>query len=452
MARYLIQNGVLVLEDRYLRGDLLIDGEKIAAIGEKLSDEGAEVVSAEGCLVFPGFIDANVSFEPEGAVKAADDFYTGTRAALAGGTTTVIDCAVPQDKQSLQEAAQRAAVKAKGKSSCDYSFHLSLGRYVAEGDIAEAAKQGYTSFAVQPELEGPLLIARLNEIARAGGLAMARCENRDMVAYLAAKVSDSMRREVSFFPTIHPDYAEAEGISRFLYYCEAAGANALVCAVSSAKSVSELRKAHRALSISIYSEVCPQHLSLTGELYGKGGFMAAKYVCDPPLRSQKDVEHLKSVLSSEFDLISSGHVSYNQSTQKVFGVNDFTKIPAGLPTVENRGDIAYLEGVAGSHITDHQFAARMSTNAAKLFGMYPQKGVIAVGSDADLVVFDPAIKRVINATSQRMAVDYNPFEGTVAEGQARAVFLRGRMAAQYGVVLEECTGREIKRKNPEFYK
>lgn len=451
MSRYLIKDGVLILEDRYLEGDLLIEDEKIAAIGNDLPTEGAETVSAKGCLVFPGFIDTNVSLLSDGGLKTADDFYSGTRAALAGGTTTVIDCAVPADRQTISQAARRACSAAEGKSSCDYSFHLALDHGSAD-QVEEAAGEGFRSFVLSSQLDSRTALKCLSAVAAVEGLALCSPENTDMVEHLTSRLAESAMREVASLPAVHPDYAESEAVIRFLYHCEATGANALVRSVSCSKSVSELRKARKLLkNTKIYSEVLAHHLALDSSLYSKGGFAAAQYVCTPALRAKADCEHLVSVLGSEFSLISSGHKSYNQSTSKVFGVNDFTKIPSGMPTVENRSDVAYLKGVVGSVITDHQFSARMSLYAAKLFGMYPQKGVLAVGSDADIVIFDPAMRSTVSASKQRMQADYNPYEGLSVEGQARAVFLRGKLCAQYGVVIEECTGKEVKRGQPVYF-
>ena len=374
MATTLIKGGIVLLEGEYLKGDILIDGGIIADIGEHIDAAADQTLDAAGCLVMPGFIDGNVCFTAY-RQRMADDVLSGTRAAVAGGTTAVLDCIYPEEGQTLLDAANRANAKCAGEISCGYGFHLGIDRVTrtTADEIAEAVKAGFNSFVVTG-LDGmPLLIA-LKAIANAGGIALARCENADFVAAATERISENGRRDIANFPLAHPPLAEAEGISRFLYYAAEAGAAALVREVSTVASQSELRRA-RKYSKNVYAELCPQQIGLTEEQYKKGGFEAAKYITVPPLRSAADASAmLNACANGECDIFSSGHRSFNQSTQKVFGVNDFTKVPEGLPTVENRADILYNDAVLAGLITDHQFASLMSANAAKLFGLYPKKG------------------------------------------------------------------------------
>ena len=418
----LLKNGTVVSGDMSVREDVLIDGEKIVKVGRNLEAEDAQVVDVNGKLLFPGFIDGHTHFDLEVAgTVTADDFETGTRAAIAGGTTLVIDYA-SQDKggHTLKEGLEKWHKKADGKCSCDYSFHMSVVEWneETEREIQDMINEGITSFKLY--MTYPAIDALIAEAKKEGRLGP---ENH---------------------PLVRPDIMEAEAVHRLLVIADAADAPVMVVHLTNRKAFEEVMRA-RMNGQKVYAETCPQYLLLDDSVYSKPDFEGAKYVCAPPIRKKADQDCLwKALANDQIQTVATDQCSFTME-QKALGKDDFTKIPGGLPGVQTRGTLLYTYGVRTGRITQEQMCRLLSENAAKLYGVYPNKGVIREGSDADIVVFDPEKENVISAKTHLYHTDNNPYEGFKLHGDIDSVYLRGAHVVQDGKVILEKTGKYIKR-------
>ena len=435
-VKTLLKNGTVVSGDMSVIEDVLIDGEKIVKVGRNLEAEDAQVVDVNGKLLFPGFIDGHTHFDLEVAgTVTADDFETGTRAAIAGGTTLVIDYA-SQDKggHTLKEGLEKWHKKADGKCSCDYSFHMSVVEWneETEREIQDMINEGITSFKLYmtyPAMivdDGDLykIIKKLNEY---GCFAGVHCENAGAIDALIAEAKKEGRLGPENHPLVRPDIMEAEAVHRLLVIADAADARA------------------RMNGQKVYAETCPQYLLLDDSVYSKPDFEGAKYVCAPPIRKKADQDCLwKALANDQIQTVATDQCSFTME-QKALGKDDFTKIPGGLPGVQTRGTLLYTYGVRTGRITQEQMCRLLSENAAKLYGVYPNKGVIREGSDADIVVFDPEKENVISAKTHLYHTDNNPYEGFKLHGDIDSVYLRGAHVVQDGKVILEKTGKYIKR-------
>lgn len=451
--RYLLKNGTVVTGESSVKQDVLIENEKIIQVGENIQDEQALAVDVSGKLLFPGFIDAHTHFDLEVAgTVTADDFETGTKAALLGGTTLVIDYA-SQDKggHSLNEGLQKWHEKADGKCSCDYSFHMSIVEWneKTENEIEAMLKEGITSFKLYMTYPAMLvndsdlykIIKKLNEYDCFAGV---HCENAGVIDALIEEAKAEGRFGPENHPLVRPDEMEAEAVHRLLVIAKQANAPVMVVHLTNKKALEEIREA-RKKGQKVYAETCPQYLLLDDSVYERPDFEGAKFVCAPPIRKKEDQECLWEALAKEeIQTIATDQCSFTWD-QKKLGKDDFTKIPGGLPGVETRGTLIYTYGVREGKITIQQMCRLLSENAAKLYGVYPQKGVIAPGSDADIVVFDPEKESVISAETHAYNTDNNPFEGFSLHGGIDKVFLRGTLAVDNGKLLQEKLGKYIKR-------
>lgn len=451
--RYLLKNGTVVTGENSVRQDVLIENEKIIQVGEGIQDEQALAVDVSGKLLFPGFIDAHTHFDLEVAgTVTADDFETGTKAALLGGTTLVIDYA-SQDKggHSLKEGLQKWHEKADGKCSCDYSFHMSIVEWnkETEDEIEDMLEAGITSFKLYMTYPAMIvndsdlyrIIKKLNQYDCFAGV---HCENAGVIDALIEEAKAAGRLGPENHPLVRPDDMEAEAVHRLLVIAEQANAPVMVVHLTNKKALEEIRKA-RKRGQKVYAETCPQYLLLEDSVYARPDFEGAKFVCAPPIRKKEDQECLWEALAKEeIQTIATDQCSFTWD-QKKLGKDDFTKIPGGLPGVETRGTLIYTYGVREGKITVQQMCRLLSENAAKLYGVYPQKGVIAPGSDADIVVFDPEKESVISAETHAYNTDNNPFEGFALHGGIDKVFLRGSLAVDNGKLLQEKLGKYIMR-------
>lgn len=459
MRQLLIKNGRIVTPEKTAAGDILVENGKIAAIGQNLPGDGREIYDACGCLLFPGFIDAHTHLDMDtGTALTADDFPTGTRAAICGGTTTLIDFATQDRGMTLAQALETWHKKAGGKSCCDYAFHMAITDWneTTRTEIADMVKAGITSFKLYMaynnlRVTDGEIYEILKEVGRVHGIIGVHCENGDLVNELVAENLRAGHITPNYHPLSRPDFVEAEAVSRYCYLAQAAGVPIHIVHLSTALGLSEARKA-RARGVKVYLETCPQYLTLDASLYGNGEFEAAKYVCSPPLRGSEDQAALWSALQTgEIETISTDHCSFNFKGQKELGKDDFSKIPNGMPGLEHRPVAVYTAGVAAGRITENDMARLCSENAARLFGLYPRKGVLAVGSDADIVVWDPSVKGVIQASKQHHNCDYTPYEGMETRGIAKAVFLRGVQAVDNGQPVGGMTGLYIPRGESEYF-
>ena len=457
----LIQNGTLLCPEGPVKADLRVEGETIVQIGPALPVGDSRVIDASGKLVFPGFIDTHTHFEMnKGTIReTADDWTTGSRAALAGGTTCVLDFAEPERGASLQSALETWHSRAEGRASCHYGFHMTIKdwdrRVLAE--LPAMTAQGVTSYKVYlayPNLRVSDAVAYqvIRAVAEQGGIVGCHCENGDLIEAATAELKAAGKLSPASHPLSHAAVMEDEAVTRWLALAEQAGAPVNVVHLSTRRGLEAARRA-RARGQKLYLETCPQYLTLTEEKYSLPGFEGAKYVCAPPLRRAEDVAALWAALAAgEIDTVGTDHCSFNLHPTKELGKDDFSAIPGGIPGVEHRPALMYTFGVAAGRITPHQMMALLAEQPAKLFGMYPQKGALAVGSDADIVIFDPDYTWRITAEGQYQNVDYTPYEGMEMAGRTDTVLLSGEVAVEGGRVVREHLGRYVRRGPCQFWR
>ena len=457
----LIQNGTLILPDGPVKADLRVDAGKIAEIGPALSADGCQVIDAGGKLVFPGFIDTHTHFEMNKGTdrETADNWETGTRAALAGGTTCVLDFAEPEHGHSLQSALDEWHSRADGHASCNYSFHMTIVDWDARirEELPKMTEQGITSYKVYLAYHGmriPDGVAYevIKAVGKEGGVVGCHCENGDLIDEAIAELKEAGMLTPASHPLAHSDLIESEAVNRWLNLAEQSGYPVNVVHLSTQRGLEEALMA-RSHGQSLYLESCPQYFTMTDEKYHLPGFESAKYVFSPPLRKQEDVDALWEALGEdEIDTIGTDHCSFNYATTKHLGKDDFSAIPPGIPGVEHRPALMYTYGVRQEHISELQMMKTLSENPAKLFGMFPQKGTLAVGSDADIVIFDPNYTWCIRAAEQYQNVDYTPYEGMEMAGRTETVLLGGEVAVEDGKVVKEGLGKFVHRGPSQFWR
>ena len=440
----LLKGGTIITPSGQRKADVLVNGEKIAWIGRG-TQPADQVVDVTGCFLFPGFIDAHTHFDLDVAnTTTADDFYTGTRAALRGGTTTVIDFACPNKGESLHHGLDLWHRKADGKAFCDYGFHMTIDDWneSIRAELPDMFAQGISSFKMYLTYPAMMIGDRdiywaLKELKRLGGIAGFHCENAGVIDGMIAERKAAGELSPASHPRVRPPYLEAEAVSRLLRIAQAADAPVVIVHLTNREALLEVDHA-RKRGQTVYVETCPQYLLLDESVYFNEDYSAAaRYVCAPPLRDKAEQEYLwKGLRRGAIQTVSTDHCSFTLA-QKDMGREDFTKIPGGLPGVETRGELIYSYGVAKRKISAAQMCRLLSENPARLYGLYPRKGVLRPGSDADIVVYDPGASHVIRAEDCVANVDYNPYEGFVTAGGIRQVWLRGRLSVEDGKVLAE---------------
>ena len=450
----LLKGGTIVSAAGSRVADLLIDGETIVQIGEHLSADGATVVDVSGKLLFPGFIDAHTHFDLDVCnTTTADDFESGTRSAVCGGTTMVIDFACPNKGETLGYGLDLWHKKADGRSSCDYSFHMTIDDW-NEGIKAEIPAMfaaGIPSFKMYMTYPAMMIgdqdmFYALQELKKYGGIAGVHCENAGVIDALIAEHKAAGKTAPSSHPECRPNPLEAEAVAHLLRITQVADTPIVIVHLSTKEALAEVMQA-RTRGQKVYVETCPHYLLLDDSVYYQEEYSAsARYICAPPMRKKEDQEVLwKALANGTIQTISTDHCSFTLQ-QKDAGKGDFTKIPGGLPGVETRGVLLYTAGVAAGRITKEQMCALLSENPARLYGAYPRKGVLAIGSDADIVVYDPEADAVITAESQHSAAGYTPYEGFRTRGSIAQVYLRGQLAAANGAPKLGPAGVYIPRK------
>lgn len=431
----IIKNGTIVTAvDTYL-ADICIDNGVISQIGANLSSAEAEIIDAKGCYVFPGGIDPHTHLDmPFGGTVTKDNFESGTKAAAFGGTTTIIDFCLTSKGKSLSSSIETWHKKSKETAVIDYGFHLQIVEM--NTDVLRELSQvidteGITSFKVfmaykhQFQADDETLFRTLVAAKDLGALVMVHAENGDVIDYLVKKTLEDGNTDPIFHALTRPPEVEAEATGRAATLTGLADSQLYVVHVSCAEAAEKIAEA-RGKGIDIWGETCPQYLVLDQSYLEKPNFEGAKYVWSPPLREKWNQEALWNALKTgQLQTIGSDQCSFDFVGQKDLGKGDFSKIPNGGPLIEDRISILFSEGVKKGRISLNQFVDITSTRAAKLFGLYPKKGAIAIGADADLVIFDPAIERIISAETHHMAVDYNPFEGMKVTGEPVSVLSRG---------------------------
>nr|WP_325214211.1 dihydropyrimidinase [uncultured Oscillibacter sp.] len=441
--RTLFKGGSIVSGKGVRRADLLVEGEKVVSLGRGLKAEADRVVDVGGCVLFPGFIDAHTHFDLEVAgTVTADGFASGSRAALRGGTTTVIDFACPNKGESLASGLARWREKAVGKTFCDYGFHMTIDDWNegVRAELPEMFAQGISSFKMYMTYPAMLLGDRdlyfaLKELKALGGICGVHCENAGVIDALIAEKKAAGELSPASQPLTRPPYLEAEAVSRLLRVAQAAQAPVVVVHLTNGEALEEVLRA-RKRGQTVYVETCPQYLALDESLYFQENFSdAARYVCAPPLRDKGEADALwKALRRGDIQTVSTDHCSFTLE-QKELGRGDFTKIPGGLPGVETRGELMWSLGVAKRRLSVAQMCRALSENPAKLYGLFPRKGTLQPGADADIVVYDPSGGHVIRAEDCESAAGYSPYEGFATDGGIRQVWLRGRLAVESGNVL-----------------
>ena len=439
--KILIKNGNIVTAvDNYF-ADLLIEDEKVSVIGRRLDMEADRVFDAAGKLVIPGGIDPHTHMEfPFGGTAAADDFRTGTIAAAHGGTTTIIDFAVQYHGQSLIEAVDNWHAKAEGKTAIDYGFHLITTDLPDERvpEMRQLIGEGVMSFKLFMAYPGVFLVddatiyRAMKNAGKAGGLICMHAENGIVINEIIKHALAEGKTAPKYHALTRPTKAEAEGVHRAIAIAEMADSPVYIVHLSCSDALEEVREA-RDLGVPAYAETCPQYLFLDYTAYEQEGFEGAKYVMTPPLREKWNQDKLwQGLRGNDLQVVSTDHCPFCFKEQKEMGRDDFTKIPNGGPGVEHRMSLVYDGGVAGDRISLNRFVEITSTSAAKIFGLFPRKGTIAVGSDADIVIFDPNEEMTISASTHHMNVDYSAYEGRRVRGVTKTVISRGRVVIDDG--------------------
>ncbi|MDY5846204.1 MAG: dihydropyrimidinase [Bariatricus sp.] len=448
----LFRGGSVVSGSKIEKADVLTEGEVILAVGENLSDPEAEEVDVAGKYLFPGFIDSHTHMDLDvSGTVTIDGFETGTKAELAGGTTCIIDFATQNKGESLEYALRHWHEKADGKASCDYAFHLALSDWNESiwEELKEIVAKGIHSFKLYTTYDAMVvddksiyeILTRLKEL---GGIAGVHCENKGIIdARLAETLKkNGDRKSAAEYPSTRPALAEAEAVSRLLKIAKCVDTPVIIVHLSSKEGYAEVERA-RAEGQTVYIETCPQYLVLDESRYTLAHNEGKKYMIAPPLRKTEDQEVLwKALEENKIQTIATDHCSFTVE-QKDMGKEDFSKTPCGMPGAEERPALIYQYGVNTGRLSLTQMCGYLSENQAKLYQLYPKKGVLAPGSDADIVVWDPDTEWTMTAKKQQSACDYCPMEGTKIKGRASEVYLRGTLAAKDGEILEAYKGQYV---------
>jgi dihydropyrimidinase len=454
----LIKGGhVVTAVDSYV-ADILIEGSTIALIGrdlERIVESPDKTIDANGRLVFPGGIDPHTHMDlPFGGTASSDDFETGTRAAAFGGTTTIIDFAVQYHGQTLNQALDVWFAKAEGKATIDYGFHLIVTELPDHRlpELAALINQGVSSFKLFMAYPGVFLVddatifKAMSTAGEKGGLICMHAENGVVIDVLVKRALAEGKTAPKYHALTRPTIAEAEGVHRAIAIAQMANSPVYIVHLSCYDALKEVQAA-RDLGLPAFAETCPQYLFLDHSYYEQEGFEGAKYVMTPPLRDESNQEQLwKGLRGDDLQVISTDHCPFCFKEQKELGRDDFSKIPNGGPGVEDRMSLIYDGGVVQKRISLNRFVELTSTAAAKIFGLFPKKGTIAVGSDADIVIFDPNREKTISAKTHHMRVDYNAYEGRTVRGVTETVLSRGNVIVENGTFKGKAgSGQFLKR-------
>jgi dihydropyrimidinase len=440
----LIKNGRIVTATDDYVADIFVAQSQIDVIGRNLTFPADTVIDAKGKLVIPGGVDPHTHLEmPFGNTTTSDDFVTGTRAAAHGGTTTLIDFAIQSQGASTLTTLDTWHAKAQGKTAIDYGFHMVITDLPAERtkEMRMLADAGVTSYKLYMAYPGQLLVddatifRAMRKAGEDGTLVCMHAENGVVIEELVKIALAEGRTAPKYHAQTRPTRLEADGVHRALTIAEIARAPVYIVHLSSADALKELRDA-QARGVMAHAETCPQYLLLDVGLYDQPGFEGAKYVLTPPLREKRNQDELwRGLRGNALHSISTDHCPFCIREQKELGKNDFSKIPNGGPGIENRMSLIYHYGVGGKRIGLNRFVELTSTGPAKIFGLFPKKGTIAVGSDADIVVFDPEREETIsvsNPHTHHMNIDYNAYEGFRVKGLTDSVVLRGKVIVERG--------------------
>src|SRR5690242_9016032 len=437
----LIQHGTVVTAEKSFPADILIERETVKEVRPGIAPNGATVIDATGLYVIPGGIDCHTHLDmPFGGTTSADDFETGTRAAAFGGTTSIVDFAIQARGTRLRDALDTWWKKAEGRACIDYGLHMivtDLGQCGLE-DMDDMVREGVASFKLFMAYPNVLMVddatifKALSQTAKNGALICMHAENGSVIDVIIARALAEGKTAPVYHALTRPPRAEAEAVHRAIAMAEIAGAPVYIVHLSSEDALNQVREA-RDRGVPAFAETCPQYLLLTIDELARPDFEGAKYVFTPPLRPKEHLPKLWEGLKHDhLQVVSTDHCPFCFEDQKILGKDDFTKIPNGGPGIENRLQLIYHHGVNTGRMDLSRFVQLTSTAPAKLFGMYPKKGTLAAGSDADIVVWDPRAEHVISAKTHNMRVDYSMFEGFCVRGNARQVYSRGELIVENG--------------------
>ncbi|MDB5538385.1 MAG: Dihydropyrimidinase [Devosia sp.] len=457
MTSKIIKNGTVVTADLTYAADVRVEDGKITEIGQNLS--GGEILDASGCYVMPGGIDPHTHLEmPFMGTYSTDDFESGTRAALSGGTTMVVDFCLPNPNQSLLEALQMWDNKTS-KASCDYSFHMAITWWGEQvfNEMADVVDRGITSFKHFMAYKGALMVdddemfSSFQRCADLGALPLVHAENGDVVAQMTAKLLADGNNGPEAHAYSRPPEVEGEATNRAIMIADMAGVPVYIVHTSCEQAHEAIRRA-RQKGMRVYGEPLIQHLVLDEtEYFNRDWDYAARRVMSPPFRNKQHQDSLWAGLQSgSLQVVATDHCAFT-TAQKRNGIGNFAKIPNGTGGLEDRMPVLWTKGVKTGRLTMNEFVAVTSTNIAKILNLYPKKGAILVGADADLVVWDPKRKKTITAAKQQSAIDYNVFEGIEVEGLPRFTLTRGHVAiVEDEIRTEQGHGQFVAReaKNP----
>jgi dihydropyrimidinase len=454
----LIRNGEIVTSEARYFADIYIEDQTITQIGPGLLvPQGTEVIDASGKLIFPGFIDPHVHIHlPFMGTFAKDTYETASVAALIGGTTSLIEMCCPSRQEDALAAYRLWKSKAEGRSACDYAFHMAVTRFDAETEaqLREIVADGTASFKVFLSYKGFFgvddgeLYQTLKLARELGVIVTAHCENAELVSRLQQDLLAAGKTGPEWHEPSRPETVEAEGTGRFAAFLETTGATGYVVHLSCAPALKAALEA-KARGVKLSVESVLPHFLLDKSYAERDGVEGMKFVMSPPLRDRRNQTVLWNALDAgEIDTVGTDHCPFDVE-QKLLGNDAFTAIPNGIPGVEDRVNLMYTYGVKRGRLNLHRFVDALSTRASKLFGLYPRKGEIAVGSDADLVVFDPAYRGTISAKTHHVNCDYSGFEGVEIEGRPSVVLVRGKVQVREGEFVGERGRGEFLRRRPE---
>ncbi len=452
----LIKNGTIVTATDQYVGDVFVEGEKITTIGTALTMPADRVIDAGGKFVMPGGIDVHTHMDmPFGGTTSADDFETGTIAAAFGGTTTIVDFAIQYRGETLHHAFETWSKKAEGKAAIDYGFHMIITELTDQVEIEMDAmvKQGVSSFKLFMAYPGVFMLddasifRAMRRTGKNGGTICMHAENGGVIDVLVKEALKNGQTAPKYHALTRPARAEGEATHRAIALAEIADVPVYIVHLSAAEALEMVTEA-RDRGLPAFAETCPQYLFLSYDNYEEPGFEGAKYVMSPPLRDKSTQDRLwRGLAGNDLQAIATDHCPFCMK-EKHLGDGDFSKIPNGAPGVETRMSLVYDGGVRTGKISMNRFVELTSTSPAKIFGMFPKKGTIAPGSDADIVIFDPEATTTISAKSHHMKVDYNPYEGRRVTGVTETVLSRGKVIIEGGKFTGKAGAGSFLKRDP----
>jgi dihydropyrimidinase len=456
----LIKGGEIITDTQRFVGDIFCEDETITSIDKKIDNVSAdEVIDATGKYVMPGFIDPHVHiYLPFMGTFAKDTHETASRAALVGGTTTFIEMICPMKTEDPMEAFEIWLGKAQGHSACDFTFHMGVTRFDGDTErkLTEIVRRGISSFKIflaykgafdlnDQELEATLRLAK-----KLGVIVTAHCENADKILEAQQTLLGEGKTQPQWHYWSRPPEIEAMGVKHLMEFAEKTGAHTYIVHTSCEEALSEAM-AGKERGVNVWVETLIQYL-LLDRLTAEPDFEGAKNVMSPPLRDQRNQGRLwRGLFDGKIATLATDHAPFDYETQKQMGRDDFTKIPNGIPSLEDRINLYFTHGAKRGKIDMHKFVDTASTQAAKLFGLYPRKGALQIGSDADIVVYDRDYRGTISATTHQMNVDYNSFEGMEIEGRPHVVTVRGKIAARDGKFVGEFGRGQFLKREPNHF-